>query len=504
MDALIAKGEKTLAGADVFKLHDTYGFPLDLTKEILEEKGLEADEDGFKALMQEQKDTARANKKLGGGWDNAKNSELDNYKTNFVGYSGLTSDTKILALVKDGEIAELCGAGDKVSVIIENTPFYAEMGGQVGDCGTITNGTSVIRVDDTQKLTGGAYICSGEVLAGGFSVGDNVTATVDSEKRSATERNHTCAHILQSALREVLGDHVHQSGSYVDPYRCRFDFSHFNAVTPEELAKIEAYVNKVILEGVPVVTEELPIEEAKKKGAMALFGEKYGDVVRVVTVGEYSTEFCGGTHLKNSACAGLFKIVSETSVASGVRRIEAVTGMNVLELLNSYKDTVVKAADTLKIANTNELVKRCENVMSELREKDKKIEAMQQAAANAQMGNLGEGCPEVNGVKIITAALDGTGADGLRKIGDSLADKFDCFVAILVGTNDGKSNMLCKCSKSAVEKGANAGQMVKEMAALMGGKGGGKPDQAMAGIPDVSKLAETFGAAADIAAKFIK
>ncbi len=504
IDALIAKGEKTLAGADVFKLHDTYGFPLDLTKEILEEKGLSADEDGFKALMQEQKDTARANKKLGGGWDNAKNSELDNYKTNFVGYTGLTSDTKILALVKDGEIAELCGAGDKVSVIIENTPFYAEMGGQVGDCGTITNGTSIIKVEDTQKLTGGAYICSGEVLAGGFSVGDNVTAAVDAEKRAATERNHTCAHILQSALREVLGDHVHQSGSYVDPYRCRFDFSHFNAVTPEELAKIEAYVNKVILEGVPVVTEELPIEEAKKKGAMALFGEKYGDVVRVVTVGEYSTEFCGGTHLKNSACAGLFKIVSETSVASGVRRIEAVTGANVLELLNSYKDTVVKAAEALKIANTNELVKRCESVMGELREKDKKIEAMQQAAANAQMGNLGDGCPEVNGVKIITASLDGTGADGLRKIGDSLADKFDCFVAILVGTNDGKNNMLCKCSKSAVEKGANAGQIVKEMAALLGGKGGGKPDQAMAGIPDVSKLSEAFGAAADIAAKYIK
>ncbi len=503
IDALIAKGEKTLAGADVFKLHDTYGFPLDLTKEILEEKGLLADEEGFKALMQEQKDTARANKKLGGGWDNAKNSELDNYKTDFVGYTGLTSDTKILALVKDGDIAELCGAGDKVSVIIESTPFYAEMGGQVGDCGTITNGSSVIRVDDTQKLTGGAYICNGEVLAGGFSVGDSVHAEVDAEKRAATERNHTCAHILQSALREVLGDHVHQSGSYVDPYRCRFDFSHFNAVTPEELAKIEAYVNKVILEGVPVVTEELPIEEAKKKGAMALFGEKYGDVVRVVTVGEYSTEFCGGTHLKNSACAGLFKIVSETSVASGVRRIEAVTGANVLELLNSYKDSVTKAAETLKIANTNELVKRCESVMAELREKDKKIEAMQQAAANAQMGNLGDSCPEINGVKLITASLDGAGADALRKMGDSLADKYDCFIAVLAGTADGKSSILCKCSKAAVAKGANAGQIVREVAAVAGGKGGGKPDQAMAGIPDAGKISDALAAAEGIVAKLI-
>ncbi len=504
IDVLIAKGEKTLAGADVFKLHDTYGFPLDLTKEILEEKGLEADEEDFKALMQEQKDTARANKKLGGGWDNAKNSELDNYKTNFVGYTSLTADTKILALVKDGDIAELCGTGDKVSVIIEDTPFYAEMGGQVGDCGTITNGTSVIKVTDTQKLTGGAYICSGEVVSGGFATGDKVTAAVDAETRAATERNHTCAHILQAALREVLGDHVHQSGSYVDPYRCRFDFSHFNAVTPEELAKIEAYVNKVILAGVPVVTEELAIEEAKKKGAMALFGEKYGDVVRVVSVGEYSTEFCGGTHLKNSANAGLFKIVSETSVASGVRRIEAVTGANVLEMLNGYKDTVTKAAETLKIANTNELVKRCEAVMAELREKDKKIEAMQQAAANAQMGSLGDNCAEIAGVKLITAALDGTGADGLRKIGDSLADKYDCFIAVLAGTADGKSSILCKCSKSAVEKGANAGTLVREIAAVAGGKGGGKPDQAMAGIPDASKIKEALDAAEEIAAKYIK
>lgn len=249
-----------------------------------------------------------------------------------------------------------------------------------------------------------------------------------------------------------------------------------SAVTPEELAKVEEYVNNVIMEAVPVVTEELPIEEAKKKGAMALFGE---EVRRrghaIVSVGDYSTEFCGGTHLKNSSEAGLFKIVSESSVASGVRRIEAVTGMNVLNLLNSMKDTLAKASDVLKISNSNELVHRCESVMSELREKDKKIESMAQAAANAQLGDLGAGCPEVNGVKIVTAALDGTGADGLRKIGDSLADKFDCFVAVLAGTADGKSSILCKCSKSAVAKGANAGTLVREIAAVAGGKGGGKP-----------------------------
>ncbi len=502
MENMKKSGEKTLRGEDVFKLHDTYGFPLDLTKEILHENGFEADEDGFAECMKIQKQTARENKKLGGGWDNAKNSALDAFKTNFVGYSTMTCGTKILALVKDGEMTELCGEGDKVTVVIEDTPFYAEMGGQVGDKGTITNGSSVMEVLDTQKLGGGQFVCSCVVKAGGFSVGDKVTAAVDEKTRMATQRNHTSCHILQAALRSVLGDHVHQSGSYVDPHRCRFDFSHFSAMTADEIRRVEEYVNKVILAAVPVVTEELPIEEAKKKGAMALFGEKYGDVVRVVSVGEYSTEFCGGTHLKNSAQAGLFKIVSESSVASGVRRIEAVTGEGVLEMLNGTLNTLDKAAAALKVPNANEIVTRCESVMAELREKDKKIEAMQQAAANAQLGNLDE--KDVNGVKVITAALDNTGADGLRKVGDSLADKYDCFVAVLAGTNEGKSNILCKCSKSAVAKGANAGTIVREVAAVAGGKGGGKPDQAMAGVPDASKIGDALNAAADIAAKYIK
>ena len=502
IEKLKQSGEKTLKGEDVFKLHDTYGFPLDLTKEILHENGFEADENGFAECMKIQKQTARENKKLGGGWDNAKNSALDAFKTNFVGYSTMTSETKILALVKDGEMAELCGEGDKVTAVIEDTPFYAEMGGQVGDKGTIANGSSVMEVLDTQKLGGGQFVCSCVVKAGGFSVGDKVTAAVDGKTRMATQRNHTSCHILQAALRSVLGDHVHQSGSYVDPHRCRFDFSHFSAMTADEIKRVEDYVNKVILEAVPDVTEELPIEEAKKKGAMALFGGKYGDVVRVVSVGEYSTEFCGGTHLKNSAQAGLFKIVSESSVASGVRRIEAVTGAGVLEMLNSSLDTLDRAAAALKVPNANEIVTRCESVMSEMREKDKKIEAMQQEAANAQLGNLDE--KEVNGVKIVTAALDGTGADGLRKVGDGLADKYDCFVAVLAGTNEGKSNILCKCSKSAVAKGANAGAIVREVAAVAGGKGGGKPDQAMAGVPDAAKIGDALNAAADIAAKYIK
>ncbi len=503
IENLIAKGEKTLDGADVFKLHDTYGFPLDLTKEILHEKGLEADEEGFKKYMQEQKSTARANKKLGGGWDNAKNSELDAYSTNFVGYDTLENKSKLLAIVKGGAVSELCEEGDDVSVIIENTPFYAEMGGQVGDCGTISNGDNVIEVTDTQKLTNGAFICNGKVVSGGFAEGEEVLAKVDAEKRLATQRNHTCAHILQAALRHVLGDHVHQAGSYVDPYQCRFDFNHFSAMTADELQQVENYVNKVIMAAVPVTTEVLPIEEAKKKGAMALFGEKYGDVVRVVSVGDYSTEFCGGTHLTNSAQAGLFKIVSEASVSSGVRRIQAVTGMAVMSLLYDYKDTLEKACSVLKVPTFEELPHRAESVVAELREKDKKIQSMEQAAANAKLGDLGGNVPEVAGVKIITAVLDGTGADGLRKIGDSLADKYTDFVAVLAGTADGKSSILCKCSKSAVAKGANAGTLVREIAAVAGGKGGGKPDQAMAGVPDASKLGEALAAAEGIAAKYI-
>lgn len=501
IEELKKSGGKILSGEDVFKLHDTYGFPVDLTKEILHEQGLEADEAGFAECMKVQKETARINKKLGGGWDNAKNSDLDKFSTEFTGYDSLETAAKILAIVKDGESAELCGEGDEIGVIIDKTPFYAEMGGQVGDRGTISKGSDVIEIRDTQKLGGGQFFSTGKVISGGFSVGDSVTARVDADSRRATERNHTCCHILQAALREVLGEHVHQSGSYVDPERCRFDFSHFSAMTADEIARVEKRVNEEILKAVPVVTEVLPIEEAKKKGAMALFGEKYGDTVRVVSVGDFSTEFCGGTHLRNSSEAGLFKIISESSVASGVRRIEAVTGEGVLKLLNSTLDTVNNAAAVLKIPNPVELVNRCEGLMNEIREKDKKISALEQAAANAKLSDLGE--REINGVTVIAAELADTGVDGLRKLGDSLADKYECFIAVLGGSAEGKSNILCKCSKSAVAKGANAGALVREIAAVAGGKGGGKPDQAMAGVPDASKLGAAIAAAYGIVEKAI-
>ncbi len=504
IEELRKSGKTVLSGENVFKLHDTYGFPLDLTKEILNEKGLSADEEGFQECMRVQKETARKNKALGGGWDNAKNSALDALKTEFVGYDTLETKAGILALTKDGESVELCGEGEEIGVVIDKTPFYAEMGGQVGDKGVILNDNGELEVLDTKKLGGGQFVCRCKVTKGGFEVGDTVTAKVDGQLRAATQRNHTCCHILQAALRHVLGDHVHQCGSYVDPYQCRFDFSHFSAMTADEIQKVENYVNNVIMAAVPVVTEVLPIEEARKKGAMALFGEKYGDVVRVVSVGDYSTEFCGGTHLTNSSQAGLFKICFETSVASGVRRIQAVTGMAVMSMLYDYKNTVEKACAAIKAQNADDLVRRANSVMEELREKNSRLESMEQAAANARLGDIFSDVPEINGVKIILARLDGMGADGLRKTGDSVADKFDCYVAVLAGTADGKSNILCKCSKSAVEKGANAGTLVREIAAVAGGKGGGKPDQAMAGVPDASGLEKALNAAKEIVAKYVK
>ncbi len=493
IESLISSGEKKLCGADVFKLHDTYGFPLDLTREILEEKGLEADEEGFKELMQNQKILARENRKLGGGWDNAKNSELDNFTTEFVGYTTLESETKLLAIVKNGEIVDSCEQGDAVSVIIEKTPFYAEMGGQVGDCGTIACGDSVMDVLDTQKLGGGQFMCNCEVVSGGFTSGSDVVAKVDATKRAATERNHTCAHILQAALREVLGDHVHQSGSYVDPYRCRFDFSHFSAVTPEEMKKIEEYVNKVIFAGVPVVTEELPIEEAKKRGAMALFGEKYGKVVRVVSVGDYSTEFCGGTHLKNSACAGLFKIISESSVAAGVRRIEAVTGEGVLGLLEEYRTLVSESASVLKIANQNELPARCKAVSEEIKLLGKKIDELNSKMAASELSSVTENAETVGKFSVASSKVNAA-PDVLRSMGDKLKDANPDIVAVLASD----TNMLCVCGKNAVANGAHAGKIIKDISAVTGGKGGGRPDNAMAGVGDASKVDEALSKLAEI------
>ena len=503
-DLIAQLGENgVLSGDDAFKLHDTYGFPLDLTKEILEEKGLTLDEERFMELMKNQKLTARANQSFKGGWDDAAADALSGLKTAFVGYKELSCETKIIAMLKDGALTDSIDEDNDVAVVTETTPFYAESGGQVGDKGTITSagGDNVLEVIDTKKIGGGQFVCYCRCLQGSFMTGDAVTATVDKELRMATARNHTCAHLLQAALRSVLGDHVHQAGSYVDPYRCRFDFSHFSAVTPDELAQIEALVNKEILAAVPVVTEELPIEEAKKKGAMALFGEKYGDVVRVVSVTDgYSTEFCGGTHLDNTSKAGLFKIISETSVASGVRRIEAVTGAGVLEALNEANSTIHAAAQTLKLANPSALVQRCEALQNELSEAKKEIDKLERQLSASAMADITGGAVEIAGIKVFSAVLEGTVGDALRKAGDDLKSKYDNFIAVLAGHADGKGNFLCICSKEAVAKGANAGQIVKQIAAIAGGKGGGKPDSAMAGIADTTKINDALAALNEIAA----
>lgn len=493
-----------LSGEDVFKLHDTYGFPLDLTKEILAERNLTLDESRFRELMEIQRTTARSNQAFKGGWDEASNDAFKDYTTEFIGYKELSCETVLKAVLKDGELTDSCNEGDEVVVLIETTPFYAESGGQVGDKGTITGGDSVLRVLDTKKIAGGQYVCECRVESGEFYVNDKVTAQVDEELRRATARNHTCAHLLQAALRKVLGDHVHQSGSYVDPYKCRFDFSHFSAMTIEEIAEVERLVNEEILKAVPVITEELPIEEAQKRGAMALFGEKYGKIVRVVTVPDFSTEFCGGTHLTNTAQAGLFKIMAETSVASGVRRVEAITGNEVINAFNGLNVIMAKIGAAVKASGDTAIINRCVSLQNEVHELKKEIDRLNEKISSSQLGGLYDNVEEVKGIKIITAMLNGTSGESLRKVMDGIKSKNGSFIAVLAGVSDGKGNFVCACSSEAVDKGANAGQIVRMVAEITGAKGGGKPDMAMSGIGDNTKIDEALLAVKGIAGEMLK
>ena len=468
------------------------------------ERNLSLDEKRFLELMENQRATARSNQAFKGGWDEASNDALKSFTTKFTGYTDLSSDTQIKAILKDGQPAESCSEGEDVIVLIENTPFYAESGGQVGDKGTITNGDNVLRVVDTKKILGGQYICECKVECGSFYVNDNVHAQVDEKLRMATARNHTCAHLLQAALRKVLGDHVHQSGSYVDPYKCRFDFSHFSAMTVEEIAEVEKIVNDEILSAVPVVTEELPIEEAQKRGAMALFGEKYGKIVRVVTVPDFSTEFCGGTHLTNTAQAGLFKIVSETSVANGVRRIEAVTGLEVINNYNRLNLFLGKIGQAIKASGDNAILNRCISLQNEIHDLKKEIDQLNEKISASQLKGLYDNLEEVGGIKIITAMLTGTSADSLRKSVDKIKDNNDSFIAVLAGVSDDKGNFVCCCSPEAIAKGANAGQIVRRVAEVTGAKGGGKPDMAMSGIGDLSKIDDALLAVKKIVEETLK
>ena len=488
-----AKGETTFSGADAFKLYDTYGFPIDLTIEMAKDEGLSVDETEFRKLMQEQKERAReARKALGDlGWAGVDlGKEIP--ATEFVGYDHDSFQSKVLAIVADGELREEITAGTDAIVVLDKTPFYAEMGGQIADHGTIDGFT----VTDVQKNKGGKYLHYGRLVAGSLRVGDTVCAMIDTARRQAIRRAHSATHLLDAALKKVLGEHVHQAGSLVEPDRLRFDFSHFEAVTAEELHQIEALVNEWILTGYPVVTEVLPIEEAKKKGAVAMFGEKYGDVVRVVEMGSsercVSMEFCGGTHLDNTAKAGAFRITSEGSVASGVRRIEATTGEVTYEGVNRERDTLRAAAAALK-TTPGELGSRIEQILSELKEAKRLIEQYKAKESAGGAADLLKNAADVGGLHVVTTTLTSGDVAALRTMGDMLRDKDPAVVAVIALSAE-KLSLLAVCGKEAVAKGVKAGDIIKSIAPIVGGKGGGKPDSAMGGGSDKSKVAEALAA----------
>lgn len=494
------------SGEDAFKLNDTYGFPLDLTKDILEEKGITVDEDKFNALLAAQKATARAARKDAGADAWKGNSvKIDADKTEFVGYTDFDCDAKILAIVNaDGELVDMLGAGESGTVVLDKTPFYAQSGGQVGDSGVIKNGEdNAFIVADTAKNADSVYLHKGEVSRGIISVGDSVFVSINAARRKSIMRNHTAAHLLQAALRQVLGTHVEQAGQLVNETEVRFDFTHFNPMTTQEIAKVEMLVNKFILSASSVTMQEMPIEEAKKMGAMMLFGEKYGDIVRVVKAGDFSTEFCGGTHVANSGEIGLFKIVSEASVAAGVRRITAYTGLASLAYLNLNEMAVKTVASILKTSE-NEVVERTQAVISGNKEMEKEIQALNAEITKLKSADMFSKPTLVDGLELYIAKIEGTTPDALRSMGDDLKNKGDNVVALIAGVNGDKANLVAVCGKNAIAKGVKAGDLVREIAKLAGGGGGGRPDSAMAGAKDISKLDDALAAVEQTVKSLIK
>lgn len=494
------------SGEDAFKLNDTYGFPLDLTKDVLEEKGITVDEDKFNALLAAQKATARAARKDAGADAWKGNSvKIDADKTEFVGYTDFDCDAKILAIVNaDGDLVDMLGAGESGTVVLDKTPFYAQSGGQVGDSGVIKNGEdNAFIVADTAKNADSVYLHKGEVSRGIISVGDSVFASINAAIRKSIMRNHTAAHLLQAALRQVLGTHVEQAGQLVNETEVRFDFTHFNPMTTQEIAKVEMLVNKFILSASSVTMQEMPIEEAKKMGAMMLFGEKYGDIVRVVKAGDFSTEFCGGTHVANSGEIGLFKIVSEASVAAGVRRITAYTGLGSLAYLNLNEMAVKTVASILKTSE-NEVVERTQAVISDNKEMEKEIQALNAEITKLKSADMFSKPTLVDGLELYIAKIEGTTPDALRSMGDDLKNKGDNVVALIAGVNGDKANLVAVCGKNAIAKGVKAGDLVREIAKLAGGGGGGRPDSAMAGAKDISKLDGALAAVEQTVKSLIK
>ncbi len=502
LDEYIANTKgNVFSGEDAFKLNDTYGFPLDLTKDVLEEKGLTVDEDKFNELLANQKATARAARKDAGAdaWK-GESVKIDAEKTEFIGYTDLSCDARVLAIVNaEGELVDMLGSGEKGTVVLDKTPFYAQSGGQVGDQGNLGDKFSVV---DTTKNADGIYLHSG-VADEVISVGDTVSANVNVSRRMSIMRNHTGAHLLQAALREVLGTHVEQAGQLVNENEIRFDFTHFNAMTEEEISKVESLVNEYIMKARSVSMQEMPIEEAKKMGAMMLFGEKYGDVVRVVKADDFSIEFCGGTHVSNSGELGLFKIVSESSVASGVRRITALTGTNLLSYLNDTESTVKTVASILKTSD-NEVEDRVNAIVAENKDKDKEIQKLNAEMTKLKSADMFSKPVDIDGLELYTAKVEGTTPDALRSMGDDLKSKSDNVVAVIAGINGDKANLVAVCGKNAIAKGVKAGELVREIAKLAGGGGGGRPDSAMAGAKDLSKLDDAMSAVENTVKSLIK
>lgn len=507
LNSLTANGGM-LSGEDAFRLYDTYGFPLDLTRDILAEKGMTVDEDGFNSLMQQQREKARTARKAADGesWS-SDGINFDNINaTEFLGYTQNECEATVLDIVVDGEHCSSAPQNSKAIVVLDKTVCYAESGGQVGDKGTIciTNTDNVFFVEDTKKTTGGVFTHQVSVVGGTLSVGEKVTVTIDVERRDAIRRNHTAAHLLQAALRKVLGTHVEQAGQLVNEKAVRFDFTHFSALTLDELQQVENLVNGVILSGIAIENREMPIDEAKAMGAMALFGEKYGDVVRVVKADDFSTELCGGTHVDNTGKIGLFKIVSESGIAAGTRRIEAYTGFGVLNLINHYKDLLTDTASVLKAGNIEDVPAKANANVKQIKDDAKKIESLEAKLASGKLNDILSNAANIGGIKVAVAKFNGTSADELRKMIDTVKAENDNAVAVLASINGEKLTFCAGAGKTAVANGVHSGNIVRAVAQIAGGNGGGKPDSAMAGGKDVSKVDDALAAVNSIVEGMIK
>ena len=509
LENIIANADsKVISGADAFKLQDTFGFPIDLTKELLAERGMTVDIDEYDRLYAESRAAARAARKDAGAeaWKGGGASLKDIPATEFLGYTDYSCEATVKAIIVDGERADFVSADSNAALVLDRTVFYGESGGQAGDCGVISAGGARFEVTSAGKTPDGNILHFGRITEGeSISVGDSVKADICVKTREAAARNHTAAHLLQAALRETLGTHVEQAGQLVNSREMRFDFTHFSALTSQELETVENRVNEIILSALPVTSVEMPIDEAKKLGAMALFGEKYGDVVRVVRAGDFSTELCGGTHVSNTGKLGLFKIVSESSVAAGVRRIEAVTGFGVLDYIAKNDAVIRNTAASMKLANTSELEKRAGAVMAELKAKDKEIEQLRAELSQLKTGDLMSGAVDIGGVMLVTATVEGVNPGELRAMCDKVKENANA-VAVICGINAEKTgaNFACACGSEAVAKGAHAGNIAKAVSKLAGGSGGGRPDSAMAGTKDISGVAEAMAAVTETVKNMLK